>query len=256
MRTASCAQAWLPASSASRSVPGLQELALQHGCIHLLVEQTHSTDAEMRLSAVWALQNLAYQAGPAVHQSLMDKLPWQHAVALLSDSDRRVQVSQLAWQQMYFWGQQHQWCWSTQTGGDRGASHASGPVYPAYPAHVSSGAAQPSAGLSCDPDRQVPGSQLTWQPLVVRVLYAQQLCWSGHQPRVMLGCDPDRKVTLPPISCWALTVFSSGQACSSARQGGLAPGPMQRRTVHLQLSCCTLAAQPVRECATLVCVPK
>ena len=83
-------------SSASRFVAALQELALQHGCIHLLVQQTHSTDAEMRLSAVWALQNLAYQAGPAVHQSLMDKLPWQHTVALLSDSDRRVQVSQLA----------------------------------------------------------------------------------------------------------------------------------------------------------------
>ena len=95
----------------------LQELALQHGCIHLLVEQTHSTDAEMRLSAVWALQNLAYQAGPAVHQSLMDKLPWQHTVALLSDSDRRVQVSL---KHTCLWAQKPvPECCAIQTGGVR-----------------------------------------------------------------------------------------------------------------------------------------
>ena len=123
MQIACCARAWLRASSASCFVAALQELALQHGCIHLLVEQTHSTDAEMRLSAVWALQNLAYQAGPAVHQSLMDKLPWQHTAALLSDSDRRVQVSQLASLCLtadVFLGAAASWeCCATQTGGDR-----------------------------------------------------------------------------------------------------------------------------------------
>ncbi len=71
----------------------MQEAVLSAGCIPALIKLASSANDELRLNAVWALQNLVYQASSDVRKALLDALSWRHAVELLSDMRSEVQVS-------------------------------------------------------------------------------------------------------------------------------------------------------------------
>ena len=71
----------------------MQEAVLSAGCIPALIKLASSANDELRLNAVWALQNLVYQASSDVRKALLDALSWRHAVELLSDIRSEVQVS-------------------------------------------------------------------------------------------------------------------------------------------------------------------
>jgi hypothetical protein len=51
-----------------------------------------SADGELRLNAVWALQNLVYTACSDVRKAVLAALPWPHVVALADDMRPDVQV--------------------------------------------------------------------------------------------------------------------------------------------------------------------
>lgn len=65
---------------------------LAAGCIPALVKLANSANDELRLNAVWALQNLVYQANSEVRKAMLEALPWKQAVDLLSDMRSEVQV--------------------------------------------------------------------------------------------------------------------------------------------------------------------
>ena len=69
-----------------------QEAVLSAGCIPALIKLASSANDELRLNAVWALQNLVYQASTDVRKALLDALSWRHAMELLSDMRSEVQV--------------------------------------------------------------------------------------------------------------------------------------------------------------------
>ena len=81
---------WYCAESLSAAV---QEAVLSAGCIPALIKLASSANDELRLNAVWALQNLVYQASTDVRKALLDALSWRHAIELLSDMRSEVQVS-------------------------------------------------------------------------------------------------------------------------------------------------------------------
>ena len=71
----------------------VQEAVLSAGCIPALIKLASSGNDELRLNAVWALQNLVYQANSDVRKALLEALPWIQAMDLLCDIRSEVQVS-------------------------------------------------------------------------------------------------------------------------------------------------------------------
>ena len=73
----------------------LQDLLLVRGggCLERLVELSCSMNANLRLHAVWALQNLAYKAPLNVKTALMERLSWDTLRTMFYDADDEVQVS-------------------------------------------------------------------------------------------------------------------------------------------------------------------
>ena len=66
---------------------------LAAGCISALIKLASSPNDELRLNAVWALQNLVYQANSDIRKGLLEALSWKQAMDLLSDMRSEVQVS-------------------------------------------------------------------------------------------------------------------------------------------------------------------
>ena len=66
---------------------------LAAGCIPALIKLASSPNDELRLNAVWALQNLVYQANSDIRKGLLQALSWKQAMDLLSDMRSEVQVS-------------------------------------------------------------------------------------------------------------------------------------------------------------------
>lgn len=69
-----------------------QESVLAAGCVGALVGLTGSPEGELRLNAVWALQNLVYSASSEVRAALLAALPWRAAVDLTNDIHTDVQA--------------------------------------------------------------------------------------------------------------------------------------------------------------------
>lgn len=62
------------------------------GCIPMLVRLSSVPNGELRLNAVWALQNLVFTASSDVRKAVLEALSWQHVQALLYDIRLDVQV--------------------------------------------------------------------------------------------------------------------------------------------------------------------
>ncbi len=77
-------------------VGNAQEAVLAAGCIGALVALTGSPEGELRLNAVWALQNLVYTASSEVRAAVLASVPWRTVVDLTNDMQTDVQVG-LAW---------------------------------------------------------------------------------------------------------------------------------------------------------------
>ena len=73
-------------------INAVQEAVLAAGCIPALIKLAGSASDELRLNAVWALQNLVYQANSDIRKALLEALSWKHAMDLLSDMRSEVQV--------------------------------------------------------------------------------------------------------------------------------------------------------------------
>ena len=63
----------------------------EHG-LPPIVKMLSAADADVRCSAMWALSHLVNDARPAVCESVMAALPWDHFSTLLQDADSTVQV--------------------------------------------------------------------------------------------------------------------------------------------------------------------
>ena len=70
----------------------VQEAVLAAGCIPALVKLATSAHDELRLNAVWALQNLVYQANSDVRKALLEALSWKQVIDLLCDIRSEIQV--------------------------------------------------------------------------------------------------------------------------------------------------------------------
>ena len=84
---------WVALQCAEFLGAAVQEAVLSAGCIPALIKLASSANDELRLNAVWALQNLVYQASTDVRKALLAALSWRHATELLSDMRSEVQVS-------------------------------------------------------------------------------------------------------------------------------------------------------------------
>ncbi len=73
-------------------VAGAQQAVLSAGCIPALATLAASPDAELRLNAVWALQNLVYTAPAEVRAAVCNALSWRAVVDLTNDMQTEVQV--------------------------------------------------------------------------------------------------------------------------------------------------------------------
>ena len=62
------------------------------GCIPMLVRLSSSPNGELRLNAVWALQNLVYTASSDVRKAILAAISWQHVQALADDIRSDIQV--------------------------------------------------------------------------------------------------------------------------------------------------------------------
>lgn len=58
---------------------------------------TGSPEGELRLNAVWALQNLVYTASSEVRAAVLAAMPWRNVVDLTNDMQTDVQVSLARW---------------------------------------------------------------------------------------------------------------------------------------------------------------
>ncbi len=63
----------------------------------MLVALTGSPEGELRLNAVWALQNLVYTASSEVRAAVLAALPWRNVVDLTNDMQTDVQVGLPRW---------------------------------------------------------------------------------------------------------------------------------------------------------------
>ena len=70
----------------------VQEAVLAAGCISALVKLATSAHDELRLNAVWALQNLVYQANSGVRKALLEALSWRQVIDLVCDMRTEIQV--------------------------------------------------------------------------------------------------------------------------------------------------------------------
>ena len=70
----------------------VQEAVLAAGCISALVRLSTSAHDELRLNAVWALQNLVYQANSGVRKALLEALSWRQVIDLVCDMRSEIQV--------------------------------------------------------------------------------------------------------------------------------------------------------------------
>ncbi|KAK9819822.1 hypothetical protein WJX72_002765 [[Myrmecia] bisecta] len=73
-----------------------KDVVLQGGCIPKLVELSGAMDSDLRLNAIWALQNLAFKAASEVKKSLMQAMPWSTVAPLLDDHQLEVQEKTLS----------------------------------------------------------------------------------------------------------------------------------------------------------------
>ncbi|CAL8464825.1 g4360 [Coccomyxa elongata] len=69
----------------------VKEAVLAAGCIGALVALTGSPEGELRLNAVWALQNLVYTASSEVRAAVLAAVPWRTVVDLTNDMQTDVQ---------------------------------------------------------------------------------------------------------------------------------------------------------------------
>jgi hypothetical protein len=86
---------YLHCAALRHAVVAVQQAMLSAGCLPALVDLTSSPDAELRLNAVWALQNLVYTASAEVRSAVCSALSWRAVVDLTNDMQTDVQVGAL-----------------------------------------------------------------------------------------------------------------------------------------------------------------
>ncbi|XP_078429983.1 ARM repeat superfamily protein isoform X2 [Wolffia australiana] len=69
---------------------------IESGCVKQFVKLSKSTDSELRLNAVWALRNLAFNADKVCRERIIFELSENALVSLISDLEPRVQELALA----------------------------------------------------------------------------------------------------------------------------------------------------------------
>ena len=70
----------------------VKDVLVAAGCVDKLVSLATSMDSDLRLNAVWGLQNLAFRGSLEVKGSIMSALPWTTLTSLLRDESPELQV--------------------------------------------------------------------------------------------------------------------------------------------------------------------
>ncbi|KAK9838788.1 hypothetical protein WJX74_003399 [Apatococcus lobatus] len=74
----------------------VKDVLVAAGCVDKLVSLATSMDSDLRLNAVWGLQNLAFRGSLEVKGSIMSALPWTTLTSLLRDESPELQGKALS----------------------------------------------------------------------------------------------------------------------------------------------------------------